>query len=161
MVCIFPVFYISNAHTSVLCSIFVSMCVTHILEHIFIPLFRNKEFRLKYHEGDSSLYPFASDWHKLMRWIKPKALCVCTLLGIYVHSSLCLLWIGQKVNPMLTRGLDVHHTMAWRLKEHINNSASYHIRARLHAAITIHVSSNCSLIRSRISRRRLFSCTPI
>lgn len=39
-----------------------------------------------------------------------------------------MLWTGQKANSMMTRGLNVHHTRARRLKEHTNNDAPYHIR---------------------------------
>jgi hypothetical protein len=72
-----------------------------------------------------------------------------------------MFWIDQKVHPVLTRGLDVHHTKALRLNEHTNNGAPHHVQARLRSTITIHVSSNRSPITRRISRRWLFSRAPI
>ena len=67
----------------------------------------------------------------------------------------------QKANPTLTRGPNVHQIKAHRLKKHASNNAPYPTGARPLASGTVHVSFNDLLMRHRISRRRLFSHTPI
>jgi len=68
---------------------------------------------------------------------------------------------GQEGQSHCDTLLNIHQTKAHRLKEHANANTPYSTRARLYASDTVHVSSNRLLITRRISRRQLFSHTPI